>query len=68
MLALAEIRDDTCRGCGGALTETTERTAENQYQVHAPTRCHRCTALAQAQVGLETTHPQALHWAATKKT
>jgi len=68
MLALAEIRDDTCRGCGGALSETTLKENEHQYQVGLPHRCHRCTALAQAQDKHDGPHPQALHWGVTKTT
>ena len=71
MLALAEIRADTCGGCGGALSETTAPEAENQYVVLPPHRCHRCTALHQVQQDSsspdKTKYPQALMWSVVRR-
>lgn len=46
MLALLEVEESTCAGCGGWLEETTDPANAERYLAHEPVRCHRCTALA----------------------
>lgn len=73
MLALTEIEADSCPGCHGVLSETTatDEWGESLYrwEVPAPTRCHRCTALAARQGDKkykEAKAPQALLWSTIK--
>jgi len=67
-LALLDLEADTCPGCGGSITETTRPESEGHWHVPPPTRCHRCTALANAQQPYaEAKHPQALLWSADRK-
>lgn len=48
MLALARWRDLSCKGCGGWLADTTQKSAECAYVIERPVRCHRCAAYAVA--------------------
>lgn len=67
-LALLELEADTCGGCGGPLTETTDADAEFGYEVPAPHRCHRCTALAVKRAEYrEANHPEALIFTARRR-
>lgn len=60
MLALHLYRAQT-GPCGHYLPDSTAEDAEGRYEVPLPTRCHACTALAQAQAGYEDSdHPRAL--------
>lgn len=62
-LALLEYEADQCPGCGGQMSETTDKTTEGRWRVPPPTRCHRCTAMAVAQDGYRNARqPQALFW------
>lgn len=71
VLALLELEADTCPGCGGQMSVTTEAGAEGHYHVPAPTRCHQCTALSQAQDAYHSNpnakHTQALLWSAERR-
>lgn len=53
------------------MSETTETSAEGHYHVPAPTRCHQCTALSQAQDAYHSNpnakHTQALLWSAERR-
>ena len=61
MLALQQYEDTCCSTCGGYLPDTTSDSAETSYSVPPPSRCHRCTAIAQrAAEHHESPHPQAL--------
>ena len=47
------------------MSDTTSPDSEGAWKVPAPTRCHRCTAIAAAQAPYaEAKHPHALLWAA----
>ncbi|MGO1711779.1 hypothetical protein [Corynebacterium variabile] len=50
MLALAAYEEEmTCPVCGGPVSECQSTTAEGRFEVGPPVRCHRRTALLQAQ-------------------
>lgn len=51
MLALAQIRDETCDGCGGHLPETTVKANEPLYEALGPFLCYSCEALGRARAG-----------------
>ena len=60
-VALALYEADCCPGCGGHLPETTNPDNEEQYRAAVQARCHKCTALAIAQIGAQKMpHPGAL--------
>lgn len=61
MLALARYRAMTCPGCGGWLPDTTDPSADDDYVIADPVRCHRCTAHEIAADRAATyPHPRAL--------
>ncbi|MFJ2863678.1 hypothetical protein [Kitasatospora sp. NPDC087314] len=45
-LALLTVEEDTCRGCGQPLTESTDADAENAWTAEV-IRCHACTTAHQ---------------------
>lgn len=54
MLALKYVEDHECPGCRGWLPETTDPASDpddpqatHRYATGPPSRCHRCTAIAQ---------------------
>lgn len=62
MVALANHEADTCTGCGGLLSETTDPANEGAYLPEPAVRCHRCTALSAARHQLEDSYaPEALY-------
>lgn len=73
-MALIHIEDDTCSGCGLPLSESTADghnadTGEATYTVPPPTRCHACTAIADAASDYTdpdkgVPHPHALRYGA----
>ena len=73
MLALAQIRAESCDGCGGDLRETTAQDEwgrpVHQYEAEAPHRCYSCDVLQARQAALpETTpNPRALRWPRPRK-
>ncbi len=62
--AHALLQADTCSGCGGWLSETTQPDREGQYEVPPPHRCHRCTSLSikRREYAEKTQHAHALHF------
>lgn len=46
MLALSDLEDQSCPGCGGWLAHTTSIEMSDNYIAEHPLRCHRCEALA----------------------
>jgi hypothetical protein len=68
MIALQAYDDQTCKGCGGYLPETTAPEADEGYRVDNPTRCHRCTAIGQkADSYHKAKQPHALLYRAERK-
>ncbi|MEO5665518.1 MAG: hypothetical protein ABIR39_19810 [Nocardioides sp.] len=64
-LALAHAQVDLCPSCGGPAYLCQDPELQDSWRVPAPTRCHRSTALLQAQLKVtEKTNPQvgALLW------
>jgi hypothetical protein len=63
ILALDLYEVSLCDGCGHPLEETTKPENSEAYVAKAPVRCHRCTAMIQAQEAYED-RPQveALRW------
>lgn len=62
--ALADLRADTCGGCGGLLSETT-RDDGHGYDIDHKIVCFRCAALARAQRDFHTeveAKPEANGW------
>lgn len=60
-LALHDYESDACPHCGGQLSVTTTREAEERFVPGPPIRCHRCTALAQAaEIHKAKYHPHAV--------
>lgn len=60
MLALLDVEEKTCNGCGGWLPETTDPGNEGKYRADEPIRCHRCTALHSKRSDYQEPHHQAL--------
>jgi len=61
-LELLDYEATLCPGCRHPLADTTAPEAEDRYLPDLPTRCHRCTALAQGQGMSKHEHPEALLW------
>lgn len=70
-LALLAVEGDTCPGCHGQMSETTAADAEGKYAASPPTRCHKCTAISQAQDAYHSNpnakHTSALLWGADRR-
>lgn len=68
-MALALMKRDqmTCTGCGGWLPDTT-KTSWEDYEVGAPHRCGKCTAIhKKADKHEPKDQMEALRWGATRK-
>ncbi len=62
MVALANHEADTCTGCGGLLSETTDPANDGAYLIEPAVRCHRCTVLSIARKQLEEhSQPEAMY-------
>lgn len=68
-LAYTRYEEETCPGCGGQLSETTDSSTEGDWTVPAPHRCHRCTSLevVREQYNEQARHPHALFFSAYRK-
>lgn len=68
MLALAQYRSELCPVCGSHKSICQGMGAENSFEAQLPTRCHASTAIRRAQHDAEYEYPEALVWAAGRKT
>jgi hypothetical protein len=60
--ALLRYEASLCPGCRSPWAEVTDPDNEGRYITAPAIRCHRCTALSQAQgIYQDTDHPDALH-------
>jgi hypothetical protein len=68
MLALAEIRADTCDGCGGYLPETTSKEYDGEVFAERYATCHVCLALSVRRAAeSEEKHPRAVRYAVKRR-
>jgi hypothetical protein len=68
MLALAEIRSDTCDGCGGYLPETTSAEYDGEVFAERSATCHVCLALSvRRDADSQEKHPQSVRYAVKKR-
>jgi hypothetical protein len=69
-VALIAMEENRCPNCGGPINECTDPATEGLWKVPLPVRCHRATALAQAQeayLEANPTHPTAVLWSTQPK-
>lgn len=68
MLALALLRELTCRGCGGYLPETTAPERDDAMAAHWHSTCHDCVALdIKREADRDEPHPHAHRYTLVRK-